>query len=159
MAGFYFDSAEYNANILFDPPKEEQHHYLPYVGNGVFGIPIQADSWLYIKNGRTLSLPVRWQPLISYQIPRATTHKEATITHYTKGIVYKYQCFRNGYHIGYQYYAHRDLEGIFIQEIKISNPISVPQDFSFMAQTPVHWSDSLTETIKYKHGSIIFLHF
>lgn len=149
LAAFYLDTTEYNANILFDPPKEEQHHYLPYVGNGIFGIPIQRESWLYIKNGRTLSLPVKWQPLFAYEIPETTTYKEATVTHYTKGVVYKYQCFRNGYNIGYQYYAHRDLEGIFIQEIKISNPTSIAQDFSFSPPATVHWSDSLSETMKY----------
>ncbi|OXU28585.1 hypothetical protein TSAR_004806 [Trichomalopsis sarcophagae] len=147
LAGFYFDSAEYNANVLFNPPKEDEHTYLPYVGNGLFGIPIQSESWLYIKHGRTLSLPVKWQPLISYQVPEYISYKEATVTHYTKGIVYKYQCFRDGYHIGYQYYAHRELEGIFVQEIKISNPLSNLQELPFKTQASVHWTDSLTESI------------
>lgn len=148
LAGFYFDSIEYNANVLYENPTEEQHQYLPYVGNGIFAVPIRPESWLYIKNGRTLSLPVSWQPLIIYQISEGAIYKEATVTHYTKGIVYKYQCFRDGYHIDYQYYAHRELEGIFVQEIKISNPLSVSQDFPFRSQVSVHWSDSLTESIR-----------
>lgn len=154
LAGFYFDSTEYNANVLFNPPKEEEHSYLPYVGNGLFGIPIQSESWLYIKHGRTLSLPVKWQPLISYQVPEYISYKEATVTHYTKGIVYKYQCFRDGYHIGYQYYAHRELEGIFVQEIKISNPLSNLQELPFKTQASIHWTDSLTESIKYVYYSV-----
>ncbi|XP_014206584.1 uncharacterized protein KIAA2013 homolog [Copidosoma floridanum] len=147
LAGFYFDSVEYNANILFDPPKDDQYPYLPYVGNGVFSVPIQQESRLYIKNGRTLSLPVKWQPLITYPISESTIYREATVTQYTKGIVYKYQCFRDGHHIQYQYYAHRVLEGIFIQEIKISNPSGILQEFPFKAQAPVYWTDALTETI------------
>ena len=150
LAGFYFDSMEYNANILFEPPKEDQHLYLPYVGNGIFAVPIQSESWLYIKNGRTLSLPVKWQPLITYRPPETSTYREASVTHYTKGIVYKYQCFRDGYHIGYQYYAHRDHEGIFVQEVKISNPLGLSQEFPFTPQASVHWTDSSTESIKYK---------
>ncbi|XP_011497817.1 PREDICTED: uncharacterized protein KIAA2013 homolog [Ceratosolen solmsi marchali] len=147
LAGFYFDSVEYNANILFHPAKEDQRLYLPYVGNGIFGIPIQSQSWLYIKNGRSLSLPVKWQPLIIYQVSEDTLYREATITHYTKGIVYKYQCFRDGYHTSYQYYAHRDLEGIFVQAIKISNPLSISLELPFKSQASLHWSESLVEPI------------
>lgn len=147
LAGFYFDTLEYNANALFHPPKKDEHPFLPYVGNGVFGIPIENESWLYIKNGKTLSLQVRWQPLIMYKKAESAIYKEATITHYMKGIVYKYQCFRDGFHIGYQYYAHREHQGIFVQEIKITNPMSVSQEFPFQSQVSISWTDSHTEQI------------
>lgn len=31
LASFYFDAAEYNANILHNPPKENEYSYLPYI--------------------------------------------------------------------------------------------------------------------------------
>ncbi|KAL7288729.1 hypothetical protein TKK_0017454 [Trichogramma kaykai] len=147
LAGYYFDALDYNVNILSSPPKKDENKYLPYVGNGIFGIPIQNEAWIYVKSGRTLSLPVKWQPLIIYQIPQDAIYREASVTDYTKGIVFKYQCFRDGYQISYQYYAHRLHEGIFVQEIKFSNPMSVSHEFPLRSQVTNYWTDSHLETI------------
>ncbi|XP_029167471.1 uncharacterized protein KIAA2013 homolog [Nylanderia fulva] len=148
LASFYFDAVEYNANILHNPPKENEYSYLPYIGNGVFGVPVSPEGWLYIKHGRGLLLPVQWQPLISYSIPKDSFYQEATVVHFTNGIVYKYQCLREGYHIDFQYYAHRGLEGILVQTIKVSNPFSLSQEVPLKPQESIHWSNSHIEPIK-----------
>ncbi|KAG7210712.1 hypothetical protein KM043_012212 [Ampulex compressa] len=94
LAGFYFDAAEYNVNILHDPPKDTEHRYVPYIGNGIFGMPISPEGWIYIKHGRSLSLAVQWQPLISHPTPTENSYREATVMHFTNGIVHKYQCLK-----------------------------------------------------------------
>lgn len=151
LASFYFDSAEYNVNILHNPPKENEHPYLPYIGNGVFGVPIFPEGWLYIKYGRALLLPVQWQPLITHPISKdrdMSLYREATVVHFTNGIVYKYQCLREGYHIDSQYYAHRGLEGILVQNIKLANPYLLSQEIMLKPQESTHWSNSHVEPIK-----------
>ncbi|KAK1120221.1 hypothetical protein K0M31_012588 [Melipona bicolor] len=147
LGAFYLDIGEYNANILHNPPKEGEHHYLPYIGNGVFGIPISSEALIYIKRGRALSLPVQWQPLISHQ--KSNFYREATVTHFRNGIVYRYQCFREGYYIEFQYYAHRIFDAILVQDIKITNPFSLPQNVLLKPQMSTHWSNYRIEAIKY----------
>ncbi|KAK9295002.1 hypothetical protein QLX08_010539 [Tetragonisca angustula] len=146
LGAFYLDIGEYNANILHNPPKEGEHHYLPYIGNGVFGIPILSEALIYIKRGRALSLPVQWQPLISHQ--KSNFYREATVTHFTNGIVYRYQCFREGYYIEFQYYAHRIFDAILVQDIKITNPFSLPQNVPLKPQMSTHWNNYRAEVIK-----------
>lgn len=148
LASFYFDAVEYNANILHDPPKENEHQYLPYIGNGVFGVPISPEGWLYIKYGRGLLLPVQWQPLISHPVPKESSYQEATVIHFTNGIVYKYQCLRDGYHIDFQYYSHRSLQGILVQTIKISNSFSLSQEIPLKPQESSYWTNSHVEPIR-----------
>ncbi|XP_016916509.1 uncharacterized protein KIAA2013 homolog isoform X2 [Apis cerana] len=148
LAAFRFDIGEYNVNILHNPPKEEEHYYLPYIGNGIFGIPILPEALIYIKRGRALSLPVQWQPLISHPLLKSSFYREATVTHFTNGIVYRYQCFREGYYMEFQYYAHRIFDAILIQDIKITNPLSFSQNVPLKPQVSTQWSNYRIETIK-----------
>lgn len=148
LATFYFDAAEYNVNILHDPPLEKEHQYLPYIGNGVFGIPVSSEGWMYIKHGRALLLPIQWQPLISHPLYENSFYSEATVTQFTTGIVHKYQCLREGYHLSFQYYAHRVLDAILVQDLKIVNPTSLSQEIPLKPLTAAHWTNSRLETIK-----------
>ena len=92
-------------------------------------------------------MQVPWQPLIYHETAKDTIYREATVMHYTSGIVYKYQCLREGFYIGYQYYAHRELDGILVQDIKISNPSGISQELTFKSQQKsVHWDNAVTET-------------
>ncbi|XP_033353701.1 uncharacterized protein KIAA2013 homolog isoform X1 [Bombus vosnesenskii] len=148
LAAFHSDIEEYNANILHNPPKEGEHHYLPYIGNGVFGIPILPEALIYIKRGRALSLPIQWQPLISHPLLKTNFYRDATITHFTSGIVYRYQCFREGYYIEFQYYAHRIFDAILVQDIKITNPLSLSQNVPLKPQMSTQWDNYHIEVIK-----------
>ncbi|XP_076756900.1 uncharacterized protein KIAA2013 homolog [Xylocopa sonorina] len=148
LAAFHIDIGEYNANVLHNPPKETEHRYLPYIGNGVFGIAILPEAVLYIKHGRGLTLPIPWQPLISHSLLKSNFYREATVTHYTNGIVHHYQCLREGYYIEFQYYAHRVFDAILVQDVKVTNPLSFSQTVPLKPQISIHWSNSRTETIK-----------
>jgi len=109
---------------------------------------VTLDGWLYIKHGRALLLPILWQPLIYHPIPKDSFYREATIVHFTNGIVYKYQCLREGYHIDFQYYAHRSLEGILVQAVKLSNPFSFSHEIQLKPQESTHWTNSHIEPIR-----------
>lgn len=144
------DVREYNAFVNYDNSliEDEQPSYLSYVGNGMFGIPVKSESWLYIRKGRTLSLKVPWQPIITHNIPEGTIYKSATLTHFVNGVVTNYQCFGDGYNIEFKYYAHRTLDKIFVQEIMIANPLAVSQEISLKPQNSVKWGDSRTEAVQ-----------
>ena len=148
LGAFYFDTVEYNANILHNPAQDTDKKYLPYIGNGIFGVEITQDGWLYIRHGRTLLLPVHWQPLVSYSVPDGSLHREATVTHFTNGIVYKYQCLSDGYHIDSLYYAHRSLDGILVQDTNIVNPSSSNQEVALKLPVNMHWSEFEIKTVK-----------
>ena len=94
-------------------------------------------------------MPVQWQPLISHPLLKSSFYREATVTHFTNGIVYRYQCFREGYYMEFQYYAHRIFDAILIQDIKITNPLSFSQNVPLKPQVSTQWSNYRIETIKY----------
>ncbi|XP_029038962.1 uncharacterized protein KIAA2013 homolog [Osmia bicornis bicornis] len=156
LAAFHSDSEEYNVNILHNPPKEKEHQYLPYIGNGVFGIPIVPEASMYIKRGRALSLPVPWQPLISPPLFKSIAYQEATVTHFTHGIVYHYQCLREGYYTEFQYYTHRIFDAILVQDVKITNPLSFSQNVPLKPQMSMHWSNSHIESTKIQVGDFMY---
>lgn len=156
LAPFHLDIEEYNVNVLHNPPKAGEHRYLPYIGNGIFGIPILPEALLYIKRGRALSLPVQWQPLISHPLLKSSFYREATVTHFINGIVYRYLCLREGYYMEFQYYAHRILDSILVQDIKITNPLSLPQNVPLKPQVSTHWSNYRIEVIKYLFDYFVY---
>ncbi|XP_015115145.1 uncharacterized protein KIAA2013 homolog [Diachasma alloeum] len=147
LLNFHYDVANDDATILNDPPSEKDQNYLPYIGNGVFGVQVSPVGRLYIRQGRTLSLFAQWDPLVSVPLPDDTPHREATVMHFTDGIVYKYQCLRSGYHVDTQYYAHRIFEGILVEDITIFNPSSVTQEVPLRLNTVPHWTDYETKNV------------
>lgn len=60
-----------------------------------------------------------------------TGKHDVTVMHFTNGIVYKYQCFKSGYHVDTQYYAHRIFDNILVQDVAVHNPSSVSQEVVF----------------------------
>lgn len=149
LSKFHPGSVEYNLNILHDPPRSNEHNYLPYVGNGVFGIPVALDSVIHIKQGRSLSLPVQFQPFVYHSMrDNELLGKEASVMDYTKGIVYNYQCIREGYYVESQYYASRVMENILVQEMQIINTLTVKQNVKLDKQEVKRWTNSRIEIIK-----------
>lgn len=89
LTPFYAKNREFNANIKHNPIMPFENGFIPYVGNGVFGIEIQESANLYIKYGRYLSLPVFFHPIVSVA-QKNTFSKEATVSDYLNGIVYRF---------------------------------------------------------------------
>lgn len=125
------------------------HNYVPYVGNGLFGLALEHDSHLNIKYRRTLSLPVYYHPLYivdDYEI------KEFTVADYKNGIVNRFQCSNTGIHISYQYYAHRTIPSLFVQEILINNPSNKPRALKISTPRVSDWPTAVKQTIKLHQG-------
>ncbi|XP_068623610.1 uncharacterized protein KIAA2013 homolog [Battus philenor] len=126
-----------------------KHNYVPYVGNGFFGIALEHDSHLNIKHGRTLSLPVFYHPLY---IVDDYDMKEASLVDYKKGIVHRFQCSSTGLQISYQYYAHRTIPSLFVQEIFINNPTNAGKTLRLSTPRVSDWPTSVKQTIKLHQG-------
>ena len=60
---FWQAAQEYDVHILHSPPHPDEQPYIPYVGNGVLGVTLDHESPIYIRSGRTLSLPVLFRPI------------------------------------------------------------------------------------------------
>ncbi|XP_034939799.1 uncharacterized protein KIAA2013 homolog [Chelonus insularis] len=149
LASSYLDADVYDAaiiehNIHNDESltSTEHNNLLPYIGNGVFGVQVlPSNGRLYIKEGKTLSLYTQWDPLITV-IPDNSVQRQFSVIQFTQGIVNEYQCIRDGYYVEHKYYAHQILNGIFIQEISISNPTSLPQKVALKLAENSQWTEN-----------------
>ncbi|XP_071439153.1 uncharacterized protein KIAA2013 homolog isoform X3 [Hetaerina americana] len=146
---FYFENEEFNANILHVPKRSNEKPYLPFVGNGIFGLDIYSDRSLYIKKGRTLSVSVPVSPLVEFSLEPDSYH-EATVVQYITGILYKFQCFSSGSYISYQYYAHRTLPSVLVQDIKITNPTSEPMHLRILPPNLLHWPSADSHMLSFQ---------
>lgn len=125
------------------------HNYVPYVGNGLLGMALEHDSHLNIKHGRTLSLPLYYHPLYiidDYEM------KEFTVAEYRKGIVHRFQCSNSGLHVSYQYYAHKTIPSLFVQEIWVNNPTSSAKTLHMSTPRVSDWSTSVKQTVNLHQG-------
>jgi hypothetical protein len=149
LAAFYFGVEEFNANIQHTPLHVQEKSYIPYTGNGVFGLHIHTESPLFIRNGRSLSLPVYYHPLVTVlsALGSGKPH-EATVVHYLSGIVHKYQCYSNGLYVSYQYYAHRTLPAILVQDIKVTNPTNEHLSLDMQHVKVTNWPTAVSQIIK-----------
>lgn len=149
LTSFYSEASEYDANIVHSPAKDGEHSYLPYVGNGVFGLPVNYDAKIMIRNGRTLSLEVPIRPIVTVSL--SGKFSEATVVRYLDGVVYRYQCMRLGLYVKYQYYAHRTIPGLLVQEIKVVNPSDVNLNLDVLHSSPPNSWLSSSNTIRLQH--------
>lgn len=129
--------------------KSLSHNYVPYVGNGLLGMALEHDSHLNIKHGRTLSLPMYYHPLYiidDYEM------KEFTVAEYKKGIVHRFQCSNSGLHVSYQYYMHRTIPSLFVQEIWINNPTNTIKKLRITTPRVSDWPTSVKQTVNLHQG-------
>lgn len=157
LTPFYIKSIEFNANIKHYPSDSKHsldHNYIPYIGNGLFGLEIQEDAHINIKYGRVLSLPVYFHPIVSISNKNAD-NRGATVVDYLAGIVHRFQCFEEGYFVAYDYYAHRNIPMVFVQEIKITNTKNQLMDVDLTLPRISDWPTAVTQVLKLQHGSTI----
>lgn len=125
------------------------HNYVPYVGNGLVGLALEQVPHLNIKHGRTLSLPMYYHPLYvidDYEM------KEFTVAEYKNGIVHRFQCSNSGLQVSYQYYAHRTIPSLFVQEIWVNNPTSAEKNLQLTTPRVSDWPTSVKQTINLHQG-------
>uniref|UniRef100_A0A2M4BH78 Putative conserved plasma membrane protein n=1 Tax=Anopheles marajoara TaxID=58244 RepID=A0A2M4BH78_9DIPT len=154
LTPFYLQNLEYNVNIRHQPPLEHEHDAIPYVGNGWFGLEVQTDAHLNIFRGRALLQPVHFHPIVSVT-SAGQTFREATVVEYLNGIVHRFQCFAEGYYVSYQYYAHRTLPSVFVQELQLTNTKNQLMDIDLVVPRISDWPTATVKNVKLQHGSTI----
>lgn len=147
LTPFYMKNSEFNVNIRHNSPLIFENGFIPYMGNGYFGLEIKDDSHLNIKYGRYLSLPIYFYPIVSVS-EKNSINKEASVIDYINGIAHRFQCFNDGYFVSYEYYAHRIIPSVFVQEIKITNTKNQLIDIDLTLQRITDWPTAVTQTIK-----------
>ncbi|XP_055637924.1 uncharacterized protein KIAA2013 homolog [Toxorhynchites rutilus septentrionalis] len=156
LTPFYLQNLEYGVNIRHQPVFPHEHDAIPYVGNGYFGLEIQEDAHLNIFRGRALQQPVNFHPVVSVATGGGLeTHRQATVVEYLSGIVHRFQCFSEGYYASYQYYAHRTIPSVLVQEIQITNTKNQLVDVELVAPRISDWPTAVTKSVKLQHGSTI----
>lgn len=124
----------------------EPVEYIPYIGNGYFGLTIEEDAHVNIRFGRGLDIGVNFHPIISLS-QKNGERQEATVTDYVSGLVHRYQCFE-GFQASYVYYAHRTMPSIFVQEIEIANTKNQLVDAEIIVPRISEWLGSSTKLIQ-----------
>lgn len=155
LAPFLLAQSQFNAHIrrydaagkLTPASDKHQSRFVPYVGNGQFGLEIEADAHLWLKNGRHLSLPVNFHPIVTVS-PSETVQQAATVTDYMNGLVHRFQCFADGYDVSYTYYAHRRMPQIFVQELRINNARNQLVDVELRAARMSDWPFASSQVVK-----------
>lgn len=146
---------EDDAHVLHVPAREEEKPYIPYVGNGLLGISLDQESPIYIRNGRTLSLPVNYRPITLVSVDGAAV-KEAIVTEYTTGVVHRIQSWEQpgvgSLDVTYQTFAHRSMPALLLQDIKVINPTGQDAIVDLEQMGLGDWSAATTETVKLQHG-------
>lgn len=90
LTPFYMKSIEFNANIRHNPVQSARESlFIPYVGNGFFGVEIQPNANMYIKYGRYLSQPVQFHPIVSVTHRSTFQNNEAYVVDYVNGFVHR----------------------------------------------------------------------
>jgi hypothetical protein len=149
LRAFYFGAEDFSANIQHIPLQSQEKPYIPYIGNGLFGLHIHAESPLFIRNGRVLSLPVNYHPVVTILSPLDSGKpREAIVVHYLSGIVHRYQCYASGLYVSYQYYAHRTLPAILVQEIKVTNPTNENFNLDLQQVKVTDWPTAVSQVVK-----------
>lgn len=60
---------------------------------------------------------------------------------------YRFQCFED-YFVSYEYYAHRNIPMVFVQELKITNTKNQLIDIDLTLPRISDWPTAVTQTIK-----------
>lgn len=156
LTPFYLQYLEHNVNIRHHPVFPMEHDAIPYVGNGLFGLEVQEDAHLNIFRGRALLQPVNFHPIASVATSEGiSTYRQATVVEYLTGIVHRFQCFSEGYFASYQYYAHRTMPSVLVQEIQITNTKNQLVDIELVIPRISDWPTAITKSVKLQHGSTI----
>lgn len=143
-----------------------QGRFVPYVGNGLFGLEVEPGAHIMIKSGRSLSLPVYFHPIVSVVVPgtaaagaaaaaAGTTSalapgggQSASVVDYVNGVVHRFQCFDEGVDVAAEYYAHRRMPNVFVQELLINNPRNQLVDVELTPTRISDWPTAITQVIK-----------
>lgn len=163
LTPFYQPALEYDVNIRHQPPFPHELDVVPFVGNGYFGAEISKDAKMYIKGRRGLQVPLHFHPLVSVRessesldVDPGVFGQESTVVEYQTGIVHRFQCnARNEFFVAYQYYAHRNIPYVFVQEIKITNLRKQSLELNLLQPRVTDWPTAVSRKINLQHGSVI----
>jgi len=150
LTEFFDDFHKHNAHIRVPG---EPVTYLPYVGNGYFGLTVEEDSHFNVRSGRSLGLGVGFHPIVSISSKNGL-RQEATVTEYQTGLVHRYQCY-DEFYVRYLYYAHRNMPSVLVQEIEVTNTKNQLIDVDLIVPRMTDWAASSTRNVKLQHGSNI----
>jgi len=147
-----------NGHLEHRPKQDKDSEYLPYVGNGYIGIEVHPDSQINIKAKRTLSVPVRYKPIIDMSLEGGGEVEEATVTDYKSGAVHRVQCLadsreaRNPVIVTTAVYAHRTLRGVLVQDVKVYNPGNRPVQLAIEKLGIANWDTARSVNKVIEHG-------
>lgn len=165
LTPFYHPALEFDVNIRHQPPFPHERNAVPFVGNGYFGVEIEKDANFYVKGRRGLQVPLFFHPLVSLRLntdedskspdDESAMAQESTVVEYQSGVVHRFQCNGDKFFTSYQYYAHRNMPSVFVQEIKITSLRNQLLDVSLVLPRISDWPTAVSRKIKLQHGSTI----
>jgi len=140
--------------------KSGMGQFLPYVGNGYIGLSVSAESEIYIKSKRTLSLAVNFKPLVNLYLEGGGEAESFQVTDYRQGTVTTFQCLGGEEWEGQPVtvtstvLAHRILPGVIVQEVKVHNPTQKTAQISLEKLGIAQWdgATSQVKVIEYGEG-------
>lgn len=77
--------------------------------------------------------------------------KQAVVVDYVNGIVHKFQCFGGEFSISHDFYAHRTIPNVFVQEIKTINLVNSPVNVELEAAEGREWKPASRREFGVRH--------
>jgi len=155
-----------NGHIMHKPHRPGDSNYLPYIGNGYFGLSMSdVRENLFVSPAghfRTLTVPVSFQPVIhitSNEYENRENQQSARVVNFVKGLLFDVVCYDDGLEgssgdisLSRRIYAHRAIPEVLVQEIKITNPTGSDQVFQLERQGITNWPSASSSERTIEHG-------
>lgn len=121
LTPFYAKSTEFNALIQHYSKLDDEsgslapinQRFIPYIGNGWFGLEVEMQAKLHVKYGRYLSQAVNYLPIVSLLDQQNSLEdsagqseaKDSIVVDYVNGIVHQFQCFSGDFFVSHSFYG------------------------------------------------------
>jgi len=148
----------YNDLLTHYNGHREEDQFVSYVGNGHVGLSVSAESEIYVKFKRSLSMAVNYKPLVSVFLEDGGQLESAQVTDYRQGVVSSLMCLggdeweEEPVSITSNVFAHRILPGLIVQEVKIYNPGQRTAQLSIEKLGITQWEGATSQTKVIEHG-------
>lgn len=149
----YLDEAlNGDAHIRYQPPHVGSTlDVIHLVANGRVGVDTSAaESPLFVKTGRVVSLAVPFRPLVSVEtemVKGSTTVEEVSVLQMARGLVHRLRC-TGDLQVTQEIFAHQVTESLLVQSVQIVN--SGGRDASLRLVRPGlgDWKSAVVRTTK-----------
>ncbi|XP_046859129.1 uncharacterized protein KIAA2013 homolog [Xenia sp. Carnegie-2017] len=128
------DIASKDVMVLHKPLKSNEAFTFAFVGNGILGVSLNGNRHLYISDGKSISIEIPYESLLSFTVDEYKTWQEATVLDLRRGLVHNIHSYskeKSCVVVEHIIYANQEKPTLLVQEIIINNHVNGPVQVKF----------------------------